>query len=164
MLHEVPTALSKMARHVVMNHPNAFNCRVFRKIITRPNPKTMGGLAVLDNGDEEEFEYVQLGYGYAMRTDAFQGGAMVKIGDANIENAEEFRFLIEPEEPSGHPEHFDIRTHDVMFLILGEEPKAVYLAFEIVGVEAVVNIPPFHVRYVANRRDDLHNAILLNAP
>ena len=162
MLNNVPGAINRMARNVVTNHPNTFNCQLFRKTVTRTaaesvagNP-TMGGLGVLDSMDEEQFEYTFLGNGYALHADGFAPAPMVKRGDANIGHADEFRFLIEPEEPSGHPDWFDVRSHDVMHLLLGEGPGAARLAFEIVGTETTSNIPPYTTRYVMNRRDDLH--------
>lgn len=53
MLNNVPEAINRMARNVVVNHPNAFNVQLFRKSVTRSgvgeetvdgNP-TLGGLA-----------------------------------------------------------------------------------------------------------------------
>ena len=55
-----------------------------------------------------------------------------------------------------HPDWFDVRNHDVMYLLLGTGPDAPRLAFEIVGTETTSNIPPFTTRYITNRRDDLH--------
>ena len=40
-----------------------------------------------------------------------------------------------------------------MYMDLGDP---VWLAFEVVGIETTVNIPPFTTRYICNRRDDLH--------
>lgn len=162
MLTNVPNAINRMARNVVMNHPNSFNCQVFRKSVTRTAPEamggapTMGGLGVLDSMDEEQFEYRHLGNGYALPAEGFAPAPMVKRGDANIGAGEEFRFLVEPEEQSGHPDWFDLRSHDVVYLLLGSEPDAARLAFEVVGIETTSNIPPYTTRYIMNRRDDLH--------
>lgn len=162
MLNNVPEAINRMTRNVVMNHPNTYSVQVFRKTITRTAPDaiagapTMGGLGVLDSMDEEQFEYAFLGNGFAMPAEGFAPAPMVKRGDANIYAGDEFRFLIEPEEPSGHPDWFDVRNHDVMYLLLGAGPDAPRLAFEIVGTETTSNIPPFTTRYITNRRDDLH--------
>lgn len=162
MLTNVPAAVNRMARNVVVNHPNTFNCQVFRKTTTRTAPDTvdgnptLGGLAVLDTMDEEQFEYNFIGNGYALPADGFAAAPMVDRQDANIGSGEEFRFLIEPEEPSGHPEWFDVRSHDVVFLLLGDGPSPARLAFEVVGIETTSNIPPYTTRYITNRRDDLH--------
>src|SRR5690242_10757353 len=106
MLNNVPEAINRMTRNVVMNHPNTYSVQVFRKTITRTAPDTvagaptMGGLGVLDSMDEEQFEYAFLGNGFAMPAEGFAPAPMVKRGDANIYAGDEFRFLIEPEEPS----------------------------------------------------------------
>lgn len=165
MLHNVPEAINRMARNVVVNHPNAVNIQIFRKTITRSgtgeetvdgNP-TLGGLGVLNTADEEQFEYAFVGNGYALPADAFSPSPMMDRRDANTGGSvDEFRFLIEPEEPSGAPGWFDVRTSDVIYILLGDGPNPARLAFEVVGYETTSNIPPYTTRYVTNRRDDLH--------
>jgi hypothetical protein len=72
-----------------------------------------------------------------------------------VGSGEEFRFLIEPEGQSGSPEWFDVRTNDVIYLLLGIGPTPPKLAFEVVNTETTSNIPPYTTRYITNRRDDL---------
>ncbi|AJK46230.1 hypothetical protein [Burkholderia plantarii] len=162
MLTNVPDAVNRMTRNVIMNHPNTFNCQLFRKVITRKadetvggNP-TLGGLGVLDTMDEEEFEYEFVGNGYALLAEPFTPAPVVSRHDASLSTEDEFRFLIQPEGESGSDEWFDVRKHDVMYLLLGIGPQPARLAFEIIGTETTSNIPPYTTRYVANRRDDLH--------
>lgn len=161
MLTNVPAGINRMARNVVMNHPNTFGCEVYRKTVTRTAPETvdgnptLGGLGVLDTMDEEQFEYAFLGNGYALPADGFSPSPMVDRRDANIGTGEEFRFLIEPEEPSGAPGWFDVRTHDVLYLLLGTGQTPPKLAYEVVGVETTSNIPPYTTRFITNRRNDL---------
>jgi hypothetical protein len=158
MLTNVPSGINRMARNVVMNHPNTFSCEVYRKAVTRPAETsvgglpTMGGLGVLDSMDEDQFEYAFMGYGYALPADGgFAPAPMVRRSDANIGAGDEFRFLIEPEEP----DEFDVREHDVLYLLLGVGKDAPKLAYEIVAIETTSNIPPYTTRYIANRRNDL---------
>lgn len=162
MLNNVPEAINRMARNVVVNHPNAFNCQLFRKTVTRTgdeivdgNP-TLGGLAVLNTADEEQYEYAFVGNGYALPADGFSPAPMMDRKDANTGGIDEYRFLVEPEGPSGSPEWFDVRTTDVIYLLLGGGPNPARIAFEVVGYETTSNIPPYTTRYVMNRRDDLH--------
>ena len=61
----------------------------------------------------------------------------------------------QPEEPSGHADWFDVRKHDVIYLVLGAGPTPPMIAFEVVGTETTTNIPPYTTRFVCNRRDDL---------
>lgn len=165
MLTNIPQAVNRMARNVVRSHPNTYNCQVFRKSVTREAGQgeemvgglpTLGGLGVLDSEDEERFDYAFLGNGYALPADGFAPSPMVNHGDATLSPGAEYRFLIEPEEPSGHPDWFDVRSHDVVYLLLGPGPDAARLAFEVINIEAVSNIPPHSIRYITNRRDDLH--------
>jgi len=158
MLTNVPQSINRMARNVVINHPNTFNCEVYRKTVTRQSEApvgglpTMGGLGVLDSMDEEQFEYAFMGFGYALPADGgFAPAPMVRRGDANIGSGDEFRFLIEPEEP----DEFDVREHDVLYLRLGVGTKVPKVAYEIVAIETTSNIPPYTTRYIANRRNDL---------
>lgn len=147
MLNTVPDATNKMARAVIMNHPNAYNCEIYRKIIDRVNPETMGGLGVLGNDDEEDVSFEFVGIGYALQAETFQQSAMMDRQDANNSYANEIRFLIAPEDAD-----FEIVKHDVLYLLFGENVK---LAWEIVTVETTVNIAPYTKRYVCNKRNDL---------
>lgn len=160
MLHVVPKSINTFVRNVVVNHPNSFNCKVFRERVERAGGAAegvpaLGGLGVLDQEDEHDVSHQFLGNGYALPAEQFAPAPMMGRGDANWGPSEEYRFLIEPEEPSGHPESFDLRKHDVFYLMLSADPNPAMIAFEIVSTEAVNNIPPFSVRYVCNRRDDL---------
>lgn len=164
MLNNVPIQINRLARNVVINHPNTFNCQVFRKTVTRTEPEsvgglpTLGGLGELNANDEEDFTYTWIGNGYAMPAEQFSASGMMDRGDANNGSANEMRFLIEPEEAPGTPGTFTPKKDDVMYLLLGPEVGAAKLAYEIVDIETTSNIPPFTQRYVANRRDDLHVA------
>lgn len=164
MLSNINNGLTRMARNVVLNHPNSYSCQVFRKKVNRVgestvdgNP-TLGGLAVLDNVDEEDFEYSFLGDGAAMRAETFAAAPLMDRQDANYGASDEVRFLIEPVAQSGEPNWFDVRTHDVMYLLLGDDPQPAMIAFEVVGIETTSDIPPYTNRYICNRRDDLHVA------
>lgn len=161
MLHLVPRGINALTRNVVINHPNTFNCQVYRKEVTRDGGGTMGGkqlmggIGVIETDDEEKYEYNWIGNGYALPAQNFEPARLVSRGDANV-GPDEFQFLIAPEEPSGSEDWFDIRTHDIVYILLGSGPKPAKLAFEVVGRDTTVNIAPFCARYVCNRRDDLH--------
>jgi hypothetical protein len=161
VLNSVPRNIAVLTRNVVLNHPNTFNCKVFREVVDRTAATsvgtlpTMGGLGVLDAEDEENIRHEFLGNGFALPAEGFAPSPMMSEGDANFGPANEFRFLIEPEEPSGAPGHFDLRKHDVIYLVLGTGSPPPMIAFELVGTETTSNIPPYTTRYVCNRRDDL---------
>ena len=161
MLWNVPNQLNRLARNVVRNHPNTFNCEIFRKHTLREaddeaaGKPTFGGMGVIDSGDEEDYSYEYMGNGYALPAETFQPAPMVDALDANIGASGEFRFLIELEAQASDDDYFDLKNHDVGYLLLGEHPDCAKLAYEIVTMETVSNIPPFAVRYVCHRRDEL---------
>ena len=154
MLTSVPEAINSLSRNVVINHPNSFQCVLMRKVVNRTAATsvgglpTLGGMAVISSDDEEDVSWEVLGNAYSLQTDHFDPSQMMDRQDANNGAADEFRFLIEPETAG----EFDIKKLDVMYLILGQ----VRLAYQIIGIETVGNIPPYTLRYVCNRRDDLH--------
>lgn len=162
MLHNVPTQINRLARNVVINHPNTFNCQVFRRVVTRTEGDsvgglpTLGGLGEINANDEEEYTYEWVGNGYALPADQFQAASMMDRRDANNGAINEFRFLIEPEATAGDPAWFEPKKDDVMYLLLGLEPTDAKLAFEVVDIETTSNISPFTQRFICNRRDDLH--------
>ena len=156
MLHSVPSAVSAMTRAVIVNHPNAFGARVFRKTVTRTAPTsvgglpTLGGLAVLDSEDESEIGWELLGNAYAvMANGQFQPAQMMDRQDAN-NGAPTVDMLVVPEDEGA----FTIKKHDVVFLMV-EETGTVMLAYEVVTVETPLNLTPHPMRFQVNRRADL---------
>lgn len=168
MLNGVPNAINKMARNVVIHHPNTFNCQVFRKTVNRPGTEVsglpaLGGLGVISSEDEEDISWAWIGNGYALPAEPFSPGQMTERQDTTNGPAsvDEFRFLIEPEEEPGHLEYFEPAKGDVVYLLIGDLVK---LAFEIVDVETTVGIPPYTRRFIFNRRDELHIAVPQGQP
>lgn len=161
MLRNVPTGINAMARNVIMNHPNTYNAEVYRRRVGRTSADeaggapTLGGMMVMSIEDEDDIRWESVGNGYALPAEQFQASSMMDRRDANNGYTDELRFLIEPEEMIGDPGGFEILKRDVIYLLLGVGENAPKLAYEIVDVEAVVNVPPFVPRYVVNRRDDL---------
>lgn len=161
MLHNVPTTINRLLRQTVLNHPNAWGGFVLRKRVTRLAPATvgglptLGGLAVLDSEDEEQITFGYMGNVSALLAEQFAAPAgMLDRRDANLGGAvDELRFLIEPEAEPETSGWFEVKTHDVLYLLMGadfeQSPK---VAYEVVGVETTSNIPPFTTRYVCNRR------------
>ena len=167
MLETVANQINQMTRNVVIRHPNTMNCFVYGMKVTRKEEQgqefaglpTMGGLGVMDEDDEVEYEYVYKGDGYALPVEQFTPAPMVDRNDANVGPEDEFRFIIIPSANAGEEDFFTISTHDVVYLLLGLPENAdtcPKLAFEVVGRETTTNVPPYNIRYVCNRRDDLH--------
>lgn len=162
MLKSVPNTVNRFTRNVVMNHPNSFNIQIYRKHVTRRSEgemagkPTLGGIGVIDSGDEIDYEFEYMGNGFALPAEPFQPGAMVDHKDTHVGEGTDFRFLIELEQQNEGDKYFQIRNHDVMYILLGDDEAEAKVAFEIVSMETTSNIPPYSTRYVCNRRDDLH--------
>jgi hypothetical protein len=161
MLNQVPNALAQMARQVVLNHPNRWDVSVFRKRVNRHDEPeddsmghlpTLGGLGVLDSEDEEDVTWDFVGHGVMLRTEAYQASKMTDRRDATNSEGAEITVMIEPEDDPGEPGWFKPKNHDIVDVWLGDNVK---IAYEIIAVESVVDIPPYVPRYVMNRRDDL---------
>lgn len=138
------------AKAVVVGNPYAQNCVVLRKSILRPDPvdgdfPTFGGCGVLSSLDEESFDWEILGYGVFV----FIDNAPKPIDGNNSSSS--MTMLLYPEASPGEEGYFEIKRQDVVQQIIGKY----YLAYEIMDIEYMVNIPPYCVRYIANTRDDL---------
>lgn len=163
MLISVPTQVNRLARAVVINHPNSYNAFMVRKFVTRVAPlvgglPTLGGLAVISSDDEEKVDWLPLGNAYALEAEPYTPGTMMDRQDANNQVIDEVKFLIEPEVNPGEDSHFDVKKNDVIYLYISD---TVRLAYEIVAIETTSNIPPFTQRFICNKRDDLHVAIVV---
>lgn len=165
MLHQVPTQINKLARNVVLNHPNRFDAQIIRKRVTRVSDSeimglpSIGGLGVISSEDEESVEFDPIGNAYALRTDGnFAPSLMMERQDANNGSGDVFSFLIEPEILPPADGGFEVKKNDIMYLLIPYSVggDTIKLAYEIIGIETTSNIPPFTQRYLCNRRDDLH--------
>lgn len=161
-MNRVVETINRMNSQVMSKRSPAFGAQLFRKRLLRTSPSsvggipTLGGVAVLSSTDEENFDYQFLGNARVMRIADYAPSLMIDRMDTHNSggNGNEHRFIIEPEAPSGSPDWFAPKVHDVMYLWT-DSAGTVKVGFEIVGVEAVNNLAPYSVRYVCNRRADL---------
>ena len=163
MLHSVPTQVNKLARSVVINHPNSYNAFIVRKSVTRAATisgglPTLGGLGVISSDDEEKIEWLPMGNAYALEVEIYSPGIMMDRQDTNNQGLDEFRFLIEPETEIGEDGAFEIKKNDVMYIIVTD---TVRLAYEVVAIETTSNIPPYTQRHICNRRNELDVSIVI---
>ena len=159
-MNKVVESINRMNSRMMRKRTPVFFAQMFRKRIVRTAPTTiggiptLGGLAVLDSVDEDNIEFEFLGNARAIRTADFAPSLMNDLQDTHNGNGNEYRFIIEPESPSGVPGWFDVKNHDVMYVWM-DAVGTVKAAFEVVGVETVNNLAPYSVRYVCNKRADL---------
>lgn len=154
MLNNVPLAIRRSVRAVTLNHPNRMTCTVYRKVITRVAPDTLGGLptlgglGVLEDDDEADFDYQSLGDGVVVMLQVYQGG--FRSDDNSLldnPNTSQQETLLEPLIDDG----FTPKKHDLVSIVIGDA----LLPYEITEITGTVNIPPFTQKYVLQLRDEL---------
>jgi len=162
MSHPIPAAMNAALRNVLLHHPHAFNCEIYRKIILRSSDEnvaglpTLGGLGVLDSMDEEDFDYLFIGMGLALPISGFAPVSIYQSDDAALEAENKVCFVIEPEVAPHHADYFSIKRHDVMYLRLTHDLEPPKLAWEILSRESLGHLSGFTRRFICARRDHLH--------
>jgi len=153
MLSNIPNAMQKMARSVVINHPQALEGNFYRKIYNRSAPKgsenlpTIGGLGLLHGMDEVDFSLECLGAAAICPVDVFTPSGITHNLDFAVTENAELRFLIEPLTLNA----FNPLENDIFLIEFNNGQTEFSFCYEILSLETVVNIPPYAVRYVCNR-------------
>jgi len=162
MSNLISTAMNAALRNVVLHHPHTFHCEIYRKIILRNSNEhiaglpTLGGLGVLDSMDEDDFDYVFVGMGFALPISGFSPASAYQQDDAALEAETNVCFVIEPEAKPDQSDYFSIKRHDVMYLRLTHEVEPPKLAWEIMSRQSMGNLSGFTRRFICARRDHLH--------
>lgn len=163
MLNNVPVGVAHNTRQVVLYHPNSMECDVYRKRVLRTEvgpggqPSTMGGaptlggMGVLKNEDEAEFDYVLVGEAKVLFAGIVQPASINDRGNAPEADMREAQIasLAAP----GSPDFFEADNQDLIALKVG---FGVVLAFTVEDVIGNVLIPPYTRKYLLQPRDDLH--------
>lgn len=164
MLIAVPSAINAASRQVTLRHPNAFDCVVSRKRVTRVETDangdpsemggdpTLGGMGVLRTEDEAEFEYEELGDAKLLFASPFAQQDMIEHDNATLVERQR-EVLIECVKKPGEEGFFVSDTADLVCIVLG---PGVVIAYDIASVASPVALPPYERRYVLNPRDDLN--------
>lgn len=156
MLTNVPTQLRVAARQMVMRHPNSMDCAVYRKVVMRTagagagdvgGLPTMGGMAVLDNEDEPQVDYVPLGEGKLLFGGIYERTKLMDRRDAADQQASS-EALVEPLILGA----FEVKDSDLVMAMPG---GGVVIPYEVVEVLNTVNIPPFLPKYMLAPQGDL---------
>lgn len=163
MLTNVPLGVAHNTRQVVLNHPNSMECDVYRKRILRTETAanggasemggapTMGGMGVLKNEDEAEFDYVLVGEAKVLFA-GIQQPASINDRDNAPEAAAQEAQIASLGKP-GTAEFFEADNQDLIAVKVG---LGVVLAFTVEDVMGNVLIPPYTRKYLLQPRDDLH--------
>jgi hypothetical protein len=157
VINNVPIKIMEASRIVTLRHPNSLDCGVYRKTLLRPPEgplmgglSTLGGLGVLKNEDDPDFEYVLLGPGKLHITSRFDGGEMFDRGDgiASDEPMQEAN-IVSVKVPGFEPKKGD--------LVAAMPGGGVVIGFEIIGTTGNVSIYPYTTKFVIAPRDELHD-------
>lgn len=154
MLNQVSNGMRVAQRGVVMRHPNAMDCQVWRRRVNRTEGAngelgglpTLGGIGVTDSEDEPESDYELLGSGKVLFTGRYEGSTM----QDNKESAEATTgvALIEPLE-------IDAFTPKDSDLVMAMPGGGVVIPYEVTNVLNTVNIPPYVAKYELSPQGDL---------
>lgn len=163
MLTNVPLGVAHSARRVVLHHPNTMKCYVWRKRVLRTETgpggmpsemggaATLGGMGVLKNEDEAEFDYALVGEAKVLFAGVQQPASLNdrdSAPEATIQEAQ-IACLAAP----GSAEFFEADMQDLIAVDLG---LGVVLAFTVEDITGNVLIPPYTRKYMLQPRDDLH--------
>jgi hypothetical protein len=148
--------MNLMARNVTLRHPNNMDCEVYRKVVTRASDTetegypTLGGMTVLDSEDEAAVDYEDLGAAKLLNCEPFVSAQMVNRDDGVDQSAAEMYVMVEFLTPPTDPDAKVVNKHDVLAIEISADVK---IAYEVMEVDAVVNVPPFARRYRIEKRD-----------
>jgi hypothetical protein len=173
MLNNVPARVRQASRLVVLRHPNSMPCVIFRKEVLREDDPpdeagdgpTLGGMGVLDNVDEDNFEWVKVGAGMVLFTatdnDAYAdenaGGNWVDRNDAVAQEPTAAALIEFTEDADGKgygpldtvPE---AQRKDVIYALPG---AGLHMPYEVIQVQGTIMVPPYTRKYTLSARDEL---------
>lgn len=152
---QLNTQMARMARLMVLNHPNSFSVVCFGKKITTDNGENqISGIEVLGLAGEDRpnVEFETQGQAKLLFVDPFQASSFISNSDLTDTEGVKVSALIEPEDEENI---FKINKGDVLYIVLNGE---IGLAYEIVGKETPIGVPSAMsaTRYQLNKRDDLN--------
>lgn len=155
MLTAVPEQASRAARQVVMFHPNAMNCVVYRKQVLRTADENVGGMpgvggmGVLDSSDEAAYEYIELGEGKVLfgGTYTATAGNMIDSDDGVIYAEGVMECRVEPKVEGA----FVADKNDHIQVLPG---NGFVISYAVVGITSPTSIPPYVRKLLVEPRQD----------
>jgi hypothetical protein len=144
MLNRIPQSMRNAARLVVIRHPNAVDCQVWRKRVTRVvgaeagelgGLPTLGGMGVLDPEDEAQVDYDLLGDAKLLFAEPYTATKFNDQRDA-AEARGETDALVE----SVTDGLFEVKDSDLVMVMPG---AGVVVPYEVVNIVSTVDIPPY---------------------
>lgn len=171
MLERVTDSKRKSARFTTLRHPNSIDATIYEKRALRKDAfdpvsmqggmPTIGGMTVLTDEDESDFDYVERGQAKVRIVSQWQPDVHVERDNEVLIQPNAQDAMIEAVAEPGSAEWFEADSRDLVVCTPG---LGIGIAFEIVDVVSTLHIPPYTRRYVLNPRDDLHQIPGFNAP
>ncbi len=155
MINSISSAIKTAARAVTLRHPNSMICSLWRKTILRTSSTemgglpTLGGMGVLSNEDELEFEYQKIGEGKLLPLTRFEGAQGLDDGSGVVTDTPVMEAQIAMLDLL-----LQVQKGDLIAAQLG---AGVVVAFEVLGSTASISLPPAPLRYLLAPRDELHS-------
>lgn len=155
MLTAVPEQASRAARQVVMHHPNAMACVVFRKKTQRAADTevgglpTVGGMGLLDSEDEAAYEFEELGEAKILFSGIYTAAPsnVIDSDDGVIYADGTMEARVEPMVEGA----FMVDKHDQIQVLPG---MGFVLSYEVVGITSPTSIPPYVRKMLLEPRQD----------
>lgn len=153
MLQNVTQAVSKASRQLTLKHPNRWLARLYRFSKDMKNEGVTENQddnlwREIDSDDEPRTEYIFLGEVALLKCGSFEASNLVDSFEGVDYQNDTFQATIEFVENA----ILKSEKHDIVYVTLCE---GVAIAYEVIGVEAKLDIPPYCYVYVLAKRDDL---------
>lgn len=158
MLNQVPLSMRAAARNMVLRHPNAIDCTVMRRRVTRTSEAqagmaggelSLGGIGTLGADDEAEVDYDEIGEARVLFAGVRPPTSMTDAGDASeAEASTPMEALVEPVTEGA----FNCKDADLLMLMPG---AGVVITFEVLKQIAQVHIPPYVAKFEIQAQMDM---------
>jgi hypothetical protein len=150
MLNNVSHSVAKASRQLTLRHPNRWLARLFRLAHDHDDDtEANDGLwREIDSDDTPRTDYECLGDIALLKCSTFEASNMVDSFDGVNYQSDTFQATVEFIDD----DTLRGKKHDIIYVTLCE---GVSIAYEIISVEAKLDIPPYCYTYVLAKRDDL---------
>ena len=157
MLNRVPEAMRVANRAMVTRHQNSIDGQLYRRELTRTfgteagnvgEIPTLGGLTVMERGDEAEFDYTLLGDCKVLFITEYEGTEFTN----NLDSPESMAVgmaLIEPVVAGA----FQPILKDLVMLMPG---GGVVIPYQVTNMLSQVNVPPYVPKFELSQQGDIN--------
>jgi hypothetical protein len=155
---DIARRINEATDAVTLKHPAALDCTIYRKVVKRAAPGTMGGaptlggLGVLSPDDEDQFTYEEVGEAKLLITDRFDG----ELDTTDREDGYVPPAMQQANIVAVNPPKMVIEKYDVVAAMPG---GGAVIPFEILRLPTTTSIYPYTTKFIIAPRDDLPTLI-----